>query len=121
MIYVLDAHDVIYAIHARPLTDRENPHLPQKQKMKKKPRKAYWDMTSEELTEATKEFDREGTILRTKPLIAEMRRKWEKAKKRGRPEVEEHRNGSYFDGDGSSIPSRGSSSPTRHRTVRTHR
>ncbi|HEX4052970.1 MAG TPA: hypothetical protein VHX86_01765 [Tepidisphaeraceae bacterium] len=55
--------------------------------MKKKPRKAYWDMTSEELTEATKEFDREGTILRTKPLSAEMRRKWEKAKKRGRPKV----------------------------------
>ena len=55
--------------------------------MKMKRSKPYWEMNSEELADATREFDREGTILRTKPLSTDMRRKWAKAKKRGRPKV----------------------------------
>jgi hypothetical protein len=39
------------------------------------------------LAEATREFDREGTILRTKPLSAEMRAQWARVKKRGRPRI----------------------------------
>jgi hypothetical protein len=42
--------------------------------------KPYWEMTSEELAEATKAFDREFVADKARPLSPEMRRRWEKAK-----------------------------------------
>jgi hypothetical protein len=46
---------------------------------KKRP-KPYWEMTTEELREATKEFDEELVFERSKPLTPEMRALWERAK-----------------------------------------
>ena len=53
--------------------------------MKKRPQKPYWEMTTEELAEATKEFDEEFVIDKCTPLTPEMQEKWEKAK--GKPDV----------------------------------
>jgi hypothetical protein len=52
-----------------------------------KPKKAYWDMTTEELAEATKEFDEDFAFERGKPLSAAGRKQHELARKRGRPRV----------------------------------
>lgn len=53
------------------------------QKAKQKP---YWEMTTRELSEATKEFDEEFVIDKCKPLSPEMRERWERAKRKvGRP------------------------------------
>jgi hypothetical protein len=46
--------------------------------MKKK--KPYWEMTTAELREATKEFDEEFVFERTKPLTPEMKARWDRAK-----------------------------------------
>ena len=46
----------------------------------KKNAKPYWEMTTEELREATKEFDEEFVADRAKPLTPEMRARWERAK-----------------------------------------
>lgn len=48
--------------------------------------KPYWEMTTQELAEATKEFDEEFVIDKCKPLSPEMRERWERAKRKvGRP------------------------------------
>lgn len=51
--------------------------------MKHKP---YWEMTTRELAEATKEFDTEFVADTFAPLSPEMRVRWERAKRKaGRP------------------------------------
>ena len=53
---------------------------------RKKNSKPYWEMTTEELREATKQFDEEFVADRAKPLTPEMRARWEQARaKRPRP------------------------------------
>lgn len=47
---------------------------------RKKKAKPYWEMTTEELQEATKEFDEEFVADRAKPLTPEMKARWERAK-----------------------------------------
>ena len=46
----------------------------------KKPAKPYWEMTTDELREATKEFDEEFVADKAKPLSPQMQAKWERAK-----------------------------------------
>src|SRR5947209_13245870 len=48
--------------------------------MTRKKEKPYWEMTTEELAEATKEFDEEFVADKAKPLTPEMRARWERAK-----------------------------------------
>jgi len=48
----------------------------------KKSKKKYWEMTSAELTEATKEFDREFVADTFHPLSPENRARWERAKRK---------------------------------------
>jgi hypothetical protein len=50
---------------------------------KKKNPKPYWEMTTDELREATKEFDEEFVFERTKPLTPKMKAAWEAAKAKG--------------------------------------
>ena len=50
---------------------------------RKKPAKPYWEMTTAELREATKEFDEDFVFERTTPLTPEMRAQWEQAKAKG--------------------------------------
>ena len=52
---------------------------------RKKEAKPYWEMTTEELREATKEFDEEFVFERTKPLTPKMKALWEQAKAKGEP------------------------------------
>jgi hypothetical protein len=53
--------------------------------MKKKP---YWEMTTAELAEATKQFDVPFVVDQTRPLTAAERRQWNRMKrKKGRPKV----------------------------------
>ena len=47
---------------------------------RKKNTKPYWEMTTEELREATKEFDEEFVADRAKPMTPEMAARWERAK-----------------------------------------
>ena len=47
---------------------------------RKKNAKPYWEMTTEELREATKEFGAEFVAERSKPLTPEMKARWERAK-----------------------------------------
>jgi hypothetical protein len=47
-----------------------------------KPKKPYWEMTAEELGEATREFDREMPGLPGKPLTSAMRKRLANANKR---------------------------------------
>src|SRR5438105_1286871 len=49
---------------------------------KKKAQKPYWEMTTEELAEATKEFDEEFVADKAKPLTPEMRARWEAARRK---------------------------------------
>jgi hypothetical protein len=42
--------------------------------------KPYWEMTTEELREATKQFDEEFVFERSEPLTPEMKALWERAK-----------------------------------------
>jgi len=52
---------------------------------KKRPAKKYWEMTTDELREATKEFNEEFVAGQATPLSAEVQSRWERAKnKRGR-------------------------------------
>jgi hypothetical protein len=51
---------------------------------RKKIDKPYWEMTTDELREATKEFDEEFVFERSKPMTPEMKAKWERAKAKGR-------------------------------------
>ena len=50
---------------------------------RKKNDKPYWEMTTDELREATKEFDEEFVFERTKPLSPKMKALWEQAKAKG--------------------------------------
>src|SRR5258708_425071 len=55
-------------------------------KTRPRPQKPYWEMNTEELAEATKEFDQEFIADTFKPLTPEMRKRWEMAKRKpGRP------------------------------------
>ena len=47
---------------------------------RKKAAKPYWEMTTEELGEATKEFDTEFVADKARPLTPQMRARWERAK-----------------------------------------
>src|SRR6185295_19147075 len=59
-------------------------------KRKTKISKPYWEMNTQELAEATREFDGDIDPRRLKPLSPEMRAQWERMKrKRGRPPVGE--------------------------------
>src|SRR5690606_32057609 len=49
--------------------------------------KVYWEMTTKELAEATKEFDEDFVFEKTKPLSAEGRRQLAVARKRSRSGV----------------------------------
>jgi hypothetical protein len=49
----------------------------------KKPTKPYWEMTTAELREATKEFDEEFVGDKARPLSPEMRARLERAKAKG--------------------------------------
>jgi hypothetical protein len=58
------------------------------EKMKsKKPSKPYWEMTTEELREATKQFDEEFVGDKARPLSPEMKARWEAAKAKADPPV----------------------------------
>jgi uncharacterized protein (DUF4415 family) len=46
----------------------------------KKMPKPYWEMNTEELREATKQFDEEFVADQAKPLTPEMKARWERAK-----------------------------------------
>jgi len=49
-------------------------------------RKPYWEMTTPELAEATRQFDEPFVVDRSRPLNAEERKQWQRVKrKRGRP------------------------------------
>jgi len=51
-------------------------------------RKPYWEMTSKELAEATKQFDDPFVIDRSRPLTPAERKQWKRIKrKRGRPKI----------------------------------
>jgi len=51
-------------------------------------KKAYWEMTTEELELATRQFDEPLVIRRSRPLTATERKQWSAAKrKRGRPKI----------------------------------
>jgi hypothetical protein len=56
--------------------------------MKRKKQKRYDEMTTEELAEATKEFDEPFVIDKFRPLTPEERKLWNRAKRKGgRPRV----------------------------------
>jgi hypothetical protein len=59
--------------------------------MPKKPtklQKPFWEMTTAELAEATKEFAKEFVINNFRPLTAAERKQWERLnQRRGRPKV----------------------------------
>jgi hypothetical protein len=51
--------------------------------MSRKPAvKPYWEMTTDELRDATTEFDEEFVADKAKPLTPEMRARWERAKRK---------------------------------------
>ena len=47
---------------------------------RKKSAKPYWEITPEELGEATKEFDEEFVAEKAKPLTPQMQARWQRAK-----------------------------------------
>jgi hypothetical protein len=50
--------------------------------------KPYWEMTTQELDEATKQFDEPFVVDRSRPLTPPERDQWKRVKrKRGRPKV----------------------------------
>jgi hypothetical protein len=53
----------------------------------KKKQKPYWEMTTAELREATKEFDKEMLGLPGKPLTKSDRKLFARARRRGRPVI----------------------------------
>ena len=48
---------------------------------RKSTKKPYWEMSLEELREATKEFDGPVDISKTRPLTKEERARWNRSKK----------------------------------------
>jgi hypothetical protein len=55
---------------------------PEKQWMSRKPAKPYWEMTADELREATKEFDEEFVAEKAQPLTPQMKARWERARRK---------------------------------------
>ncbi len=53
--------------------------------MARKKQKPYWEMTASELAEATREFDAEIPLSRTRPLSAKERLLWERATGKPKP------------------------------------
>lgn len=51
---------------------------------RKKPTKPYWEMTTDELREATKEFGEEFVADKARPLTPEMEARWNRAKAKSR-------------------------------------
>ena len=51
---------------------------------RKRTPKPYWEMSTKELREATKEFDEEFVAEKAKPLSPSMRSRWERAKAKPR-------------------------------------
>ena len=49
--------------------------------MKRKLKKPYWEMTTEELAEATKEFDKPIPLSKFRPMSTVERKRWEQAKR----------------------------------------
>jgi hypothetical protein len=49
----------------------------------KKPKKPYWEMSTAELREATKQFDEEFVGDKARPLTPEMKARWERAEAKG--------------------------------------
>jgi hypothetical protein len=47
---------------------------------RKKPAKPYWEMTTEELRAATKEFDEEFVADKAEPLTSQMQARWDRAR-----------------------------------------
>jgi len=54
-----------------------------KSEIKKGKTKPYWKMTTEELAEATKEFDKPIPASRMRPLTKAERARWERARRSG--------------------------------------
>jgi hypothetical protein len=52
---------------------------------RKKIAKPYWEMTTQELREATKEFDNEFVADKAQPLSPQMRARWQRAKNKQPP------------------------------------
>ena len=51
-------------------------------------KKRYWEMTTKELREATRQFDEPFAIRRSRPLTSAEKEEWKEAKrKRGRPKI----------------------------------
>jgi hypothetical protein len=50
--------------------------------MRRKSAKPYWEMTTDELREATKEFDEEFVADKAQPLTPRMQAEWERAKRK---------------------------------------
>ena len=48
---------------------------------RKRTNKPYWEMSAEELQEATKQFDKPIRLSKTKPLTREQRAQWERMRK----------------------------------------
>lgn len=44
--------------------------------------KPYWEMTSKELKDSTKQFDEEFIADRARPMSAEMKRRWKRARRK---------------------------------------
>jgi hypothetical protein len=63
---------------------REEPISPEEAKMNqkptRKPTKPYWEMTTDELHEATQEFDEEFVADKAHEMTPAMRARWERAK-----------------------------------------
>jgi hypothetical protein len=60
--------------------DLRRPDDAETQMSRKSPGKPYWEMTTEELREATKEFDEEFVADRAKPLTPALPARWKRAK-----------------------------------------
>jgi hypothetical protein len=52
---------------------------------RKKAAKPYWEMTTKELQEATKEFDKEFVAEESQPLTPQMRARWQRAQNKKPP------------------------------------
>jgi hypothetical protein len=52
---------------------------------RKKNAKPFWEMTTAELREATKDFDKEFAFERAKPITPEMKARWDRAKSKDEP------------------------------------
>jgi hypothetical protein len=50
---------------------------------RKNPAKPYWEMTAEELREATREFDEEFVADQAEPLTPQMQARWERTRAEG--------------------------------------